>query len=180
MLSVWKSGKSLFSDKDTPIILDVEFRTKNQWESSTDMQNDINNRKLSSSALWGLMDTSSDVNWNALPADNTGVTNSKIVISDVELSPKFNTNQKTYTAETTDAKNVITATYITNDYDLDEISIAITNNGKEVKNGSAITWSAGTNTVVVKVNHVYKTVSGFSSTTHTDTISTYTITVTKK
>ncbi len=179
-LSVWKDSKTIFSDKDTPFLLNVEFRTGDQWENSTALQSDINNRKLSSSALWGILDTTSDVNWTALPADNSGVTNSKITINDVELSPAFSTNQKTYTAETTSEKNVITATYVTNDYKSDEISISITNNGKEVSNSSAIKWSQGTNTVVVKVEHVYEVKNGFKTETKRETLTTYTITVTKK
>ena len=179
-LSVWRNNQPIFSSKDTPFLLNVDFRSGDQWENSTALQSDINNRKLSSSALWGILDTTSDVNWTALPTDNSGVTNAKITINDVELSPAFSTNQKTYTAETTSDKNVITATYVTNDYKSDEISISITNNGNKVTNSSAIKWSQGINTVVVKIEHVYNVKNGYKTETKTETIATYTITVTKK
>jgi len=64
MISTTLSGLTWYSAKDGPTILDIT-----SWANSTAMQSDINNRKLSSSAVFGIVDTTSDVNWTSLPAN---------------------------------------------------------------------------------------------------------------
>ena len=79
----------------------------------------------------------------------------------VSLKPVFSSATKEYTATTTNATNTISAVAT-----LASSTIAITNNGKPVANGSPITWDSGENTVLIKVTN------GSAS-------ETYTITVTK-
>lgn len=63
MASTALSKQGFYSDKDGPTMLDTDA-----WQNSTAMNADINNRKLTSSALLGLVDTTSDVNWTSLPS----------------------------------------------------------------------------------------------------------------
>ncbi|MBQ0014498.1 MAG: prepilin-type N-terminal cleavage/methylation domain-containing protein [Oscillospiraceae bacterium] len=69
-LSNLTSQISLSSNKDQPIPLDVDLKTGNTWTSSTAMVSDIDSRKLSSSGLFGLVDTTKDVLWVGLPTGN--------------------------------------------------------------------------------------------------------------
>lgn len=62
-ISSYFSGKTWYSSSDTPVILDLE-----DWGSSSKMISDIENRKLTSSTLFGLVDNSKDVLWVALPS----------------------------------------------------------------------------------------------------------------
>lgn len=57
------SGNDRLSFADSPTILNLEG-----WGSSSNMISDIENRKLSSTAFFGLFDDSSDVLWVALPS----------------------------------------------------------------------------------------------------------------
>lgn len=84
-------------------------------------------------------------------------------IGALTLSPTFAAATTTYTATTTNASNAITATPA----DAGSV-IEIAVGGKSVDNGSAVTWSTGTNTVEVKVTAADGT-----------TTKTYTVTVTK-
>ena len=68
-ISVLTSGLSFTSQKNSPEPLDCSLRD-GIWRSSTQMQQDINMRKLSSSGLFGLVDTTSDALWVALPVGN--------------------------------------------------------------------------------------------------------------
>lgn len=75
------------------------------------------------------------------------------------MSPDFDPEVTEYTAQTTNNTNTVTAT-------ADEGTVTITVNDAEISNGTAATWTAGENTVVVKI------VNG-------DAEKTYTVTVTK-
>ncbi len=67
-------------------------------------------------------------------------------IGSVELSPAFNKSIFYYTAVTTNATNVITATPID-----DEATLEILVNGTKVQNGAAATWNTGSNTVAINL-----------------------------
>ena len=79
----------------------------------------------------------------------------------VSLDPVFSSATKQYTAATASTADTISAVAT-----LASSTIAITNNGKPVANGSPIAWDSGENTVLIKVTN------GSAS-------ETYTITVTK-
>lgn len=64
------SSFSFSSKKDAPTALDVDL-DDGSWRSSSAMVSDIEMRKLSSNGLFGLVDTTSDVLWVALPTGNT-------------------------------------------------------------------------------------------------------------
>ena len=83
-------------------------------------------------------------------------------IGSLELSPKFAAGTTTYTATTSNATNVITAVPASG-----SAEIEITVGDKPVTNGTAATWTEGSNTVKVKV-------------TDGETTKTYTVTVTKE
>ncbi len=63
------SSLSFSSRSDFPNPLDVDLED-GMWESSTKMVSDIETRKLSSSALFGLVNSTSDVLWVSLPTGN--------------------------------------------------------------------------------------------------------------
>ncbi len=64
------SKLTITSSKDHPTPLDVDINGGKTWVSSAAMVSDIDKRKLSSSGLFGLVDTTSDVNWVGLPTGN--------------------------------------------------------------------------------------------------------------
>jgi len=69
-LSGLASSFSFSSKKDAPTPLDADL-DDGSWKSSSAMVSDIEMRKLSSNGLFGLVDTTSDVLWVALPTGNT-------------------------------------------------------------------------------------------------------------
>lgn len=84
-----------------------------------------------------------------------------LTIGNLELTPDFDPNVTTYTAATTAATNKITA-----EAEFTDATIEIKNGSTVVNNGGSATWSAGENTVTVKV-------------TNDSVDKTYTVTVTK-
>lgn len=84
-----------------------------------------------------------------------------LTIGNLELTPTFDPNVTTYTAATTAATNKITA-----EAEFTDAAIEIKNGSTIVANGASATWSAGENTVTVKV-------------TNDSVDKTYTVTVTK-
>ena len=93
----------------------------------------------------------------------TAVTNtlSALTIGSLVLSPTFDSATTTYTATTTNAKDAVTATATSAGAE-----IVVKNGSTVIENGGDATWSAGTNTVTVKV-------------TGDEGDKTYTVTVTK-
>lgn len=87
---------------------------------------------------------------------------SDLRIGGLTLSPKFDSDINTYTAKTTTATNTITAFPKSG-----TAAIEITAGSSKVTNGGKITWTAGANTVTVKVTDGEQT-------------KTYTVTVTKE
>ena len=71
-----------------------------------------------------------------------------LTIGSLELSPEFDPAVTTYTAATTDAKNKITAAA-----EYADAVVEIKNGSTVVANGKDATWSAGSNTVTVKVSN---------------------------
>lgn len=69
-LSNATSKISWTSRKDQPMPLDVDINDGKTWASSAAMVSDIDRRKLSSSGLFGLVDTTKDVLWVGLPTGN--------------------------------------------------------------------------------------------------------------
>ena len=61
-MSSYLSKQNWYSQTDTPVILDLE-----DYGSSSRLISDIENRKLSSTALFGLLDNSKDAIWLPLP-----------------------------------------------------------------------------------------------------------------
>ncbi len=84
---------------------------------------------------------------------------SALSITGVTLTPAFNANITNYTATTTDATNVVTATAA------DSASVTLLVNGSSHTSGEAATWNTGTNTVVAIVSK-----SGYVSRTYTVTV----------
>lgn len=66
-LSNATSSISWSSNKDQPIPIDVELGNGKTWANSTAMMYDIESRKMTSSGLFGLVDTTKDTLWVALP-----------------------------------------------------------------------------------------------------------------
>lgn len=94
---------------------------------------------------------------------STDATLGSLRIGSKAMTPAFAPATDTYTAATTDATNTITAVPATAG-----ATVEITAGTETVSNGSAATWSAGENTVTVKVTAEDGT-----------TTKTYTVTVTK-
>lgn len=94
---------------------------------------------------------------------NDDATLAALAIGSLTLSPTFAAETTTYTANTTNATNVINATPADA-----SASIAILVNGTAQANGTAATWEAGSNTVSIAVTAEDGT-----------TTKTYTVTVTK-
>ena len=86
---------------------------------------------------------------------------SSLTIGQLTLTPSFSTNVTEYAAATTNASDVITAAA-----DDSSASIEIKKGSTTVTNGSTASWSAGENTVTIKV-------------TKGTVVKTYTVTVTK-
>lgn len=73
---------------------------------------------------------------------------SGLTIGALTLDPTFESDVKSYTATTTNATNTITAT------PEDEGAVISIKNGEtDVSNGSAATWTDGTNTVTITVTN---------------------------
>ena len=98
----------------------------------------------------------------AAPSDDA--TLSALSIGSQALSPVFASGTVTYTAETTNATNTVTA--VPSDAGA-EIEVLV--NNRKIDNGSAATWQTGSNTVKVNVTAADGTAK-----------KTYTVTVTKK
>lgn len=73
---------------------------------------------------------------------------SALSVGNLKLTPEFTTGITSYTAKTTAATNVISATA-----DDSDATIVIKNGNTTVTNGSAATWSTGENTVTVTVTN---------------------------
>lgn len=69
-------------------------------------------------------------------------------IGSLTLSPTFAADTTSYTAETSNATNTITATAADED-----AGVAITVNGNSLTNGSSASWEDGENTVIVTVTN---------------------------
>jgi len=69
-LSGLASSFPLTSKKDAPTPIDADL-DKGTWKSSTTMCTSIDTRKMPGSGFFGLVDTTSDVLWVALPTGNT-------------------------------------------------------------------------------------------------------------
>ncbi|NLL63189.1 MAG: prepilin-type N-terminal cleavage/methylation domain-containing protein [Ruminococcaceae bacterium] len=65
------SKVDFISNKDQPVPLDVEIGNGKTWANSTAMMYDIESRKLSSKGFFGLIDTTKDVIWVALPTGSS-------------------------------------------------------------------------------------------------------------
>lgn len=97
------------------------------------------------------------------PAPSTDATLSALAIGGLTLAPAFASGTTTYTAETTNATNTITATPADAG-----ASIQVLVDDKEISNGTAATWKSGSNTVTINVTAADGT-----------TKKAYTVTVTK-
>lgn len=86
---------------------------------------------------------------------------SALAIGSLTLSPVFSATTTSYTTDTTNASNTVTATAAK-----DGAVVEIKLNGSAISNGAAATWTTGANTVEVKV-------------TKGTTAKTYTVVVTK-
>ena len=97
------------------------------------------------------------------PTPSSDASLSALSIGSLALSPAFASGTKTYTATTSNATNTITA--VPADA---AAAIKVTVNDEEIDNGTAATWTTGSNTVKVNVTAPDGT-----------TTETYTVTVTK-
>ena len=73
---------------------------------------------------------------------------SGLTIGALTLEPTFDPDVVSYTANTTNATNTITATP-----EDDEATVTILNGETPVSNGAAATWMEGANTVTITVNN---------------------------
>lgn len=80
------------------------------------------------------------------PAPSTDAALSSLAIGGLTLTPAFSSGTTTYTAETTNATNTITATPADAG-----ASIQVLVDDKEISNGTAATWKSGSNTVTINV-----------------------------
>ena len=80
------------------------------------------------------------------PAPSTDAALSSLAIGGLTLTPAFSSGTTTYTAETTNATNTITATPADAG-----ASIQVLVDAKEISNGTAATWKSGSNTVTINV-----------------------------
>lgn len=71
---------------------------------------------------------------------------SGLTIGALTLAPEFNSDVRSYTANTSNATNKVTAT----PKDANS-TVSITVNGAAIENGTAATWADGENTVLIKV-----------------------------
>lgn len=97
------------------------------------------------------------------PTPSDDATLSALSIGSLALSPAFASGTVTYTAETTNATNTVTA--VPSDAGA-EIEVLV--NNRKIDNGSAATWQTGSNTVKINVTAADGTAK-----------KTYTVTVTK-
>lgn len=127
-------------------------------------QGNYNNAVSESFALMGMtlfaeyLDGIAVINFGGASA---GTNLKSLAIGNLELTPDFDPDVTTYTAATAAATNKITA-----EAEFSDAAILIKNGSTVVANGAAATWSAGENTVTVKV-------------TNDSEDKTYTVTVTK-
>lgn len=73
---------------------------------------------------------------------------SGLTIGALTLDPTFDPDVVSYTANTTNATNAITATP-----EDDEATVTILNGDTPVSNGAAATWAEGANTVTITVKN---------------------------
>lgn len=73
---------------------------------------------------------------------------SGLTIGALTLEPTFDPDVVSYTANTTNATNTVTATP-----EDDEASVTILNGETPVSNGAAATWAEGANTVTITVKN---------------------------
>ena len=99
---------------------------------------------------------------NVTPVPSSDATLSALKIGALTLTPAFDPDEDTYTAATTNATNTINA--VVNNA---SATVVVEVNDVEIPNGTAVTWEAGENTVVVTV------------TAEDGTTGAYTVTVTK-
>ena len=99
-----------------------------------------------------------------MPAEISGanVSLSALSIGSLSLSPAFAADITSYTAETSNATNTVSATAAD-----ENAGVAITVNGNSLTNGSSASWEDGANTVVITV-------------TNAGSSKTYTVVVTKE
>lgn len=114
-------------------------------------QGNYNNAVSESFALMGMtlfaeyLDGIAVINFGGASA---GTNLKSLAIGNLELTPDFDPDVTTYTAATTAATNKITA-----EAEFSDATILIKNGSTVVANGGSTTWSAGENTVTVKVSN---------------------------
>lgn len=146
-----RAGLSYTTDGETNLI---GFHTEGNYRNAVSESFALMGMTLFAEYLDGIAVVSFNGATDA--ADLTSLT-----IGNLTLSPTFDAGTITYTATTTAAKNKITAVAKYTD-----TTIEVKNGTTVINNGGEATWSAGENTVTVKV-------------TNDDVTKTYTVTVTK-
>jgi tRNA threonylcarbamoyladenosine modification (KEOPS) complex Pcc1 subunit len=130
-------------------------------ETSYDSPVVITSSSSSASGAFGIGDTSTTPTTPTLSSD---ATLSALTISNVTLSPTFNSATTSYTASVANSIGSVTVTPTRNE---SNASIAITFNGTSVTSGSTNTLNVGSNTITIVV------------TAQDGTTKTYTITITR-
>lgn len=80
--------------------------------------------------------------------ETVDTTLTSLTFGSLTLVPEFDSDVKSYTTTTTNETNTITATETDED-----AAVAITVNGDSIANGTAATWVAGENTVIITVSY---------------------------
>lgn len=113
-LSAATSQLSFTSNKDQPTIIDVEFNNNKTWRNSTAMCYDIEQRRLTSSGAFGLIDTTSDVLWIALPVGNQTDIQTESNLTDISIDGTtlagFYASKKNYTISSYRSSITVSAT----------------------------------------------------------------------
>lgn len=123
----------------------------------------VDNNAFLNLDISGLRPLNYKVETVASPTPSTDANLSALKLGNVTLSPAFSASTSSYTAETSAASNVITATPASAG-----AAVEVKVGGKVIENGKSATWEKGSNTVTINVT------AEDGSTTKS-----YTVTVTK-
>lgn len=147
-----RSGMTVESSREVQFIQDnTVFKGKQRADGMPVIPGAFVAININGSAVTTAMDFAADTANDADLQDITGLT----------LAPAFSADVTTYAANVTAASNAVTATP-----ENSAARVALSYNGKNVKNGDSVTWASGANPLTITV-------------TNGNAVKVYTVTVTK-
>lgn len=147
-----RSGMTIESSREVQFIQDnTVFKGKQRADGMPVIPGAFVAININGSAVTTAMDFAADTANDADLQDITGLT----------LAPAFSADVTTYAANVTAASNAVTATP-----ENSAARVALSYNGKNVKNGDSVTWASGANPLTITV-------------TNGNAVKVYTVTVTK-